>query len=449
MPSSAQTKVSGPKKENKHSVAKNATQSVPIRDASSKSTKGDSAKAYENTPAPPLTSKAVQGKTPSDPAQPLVKSVQDTTEEGSSGVGVNKKKQKRRQKEAARKAAEQASLNGPPLDPELVGVPNAEYQDLVKEMEEAHARGQTNGYSYGGSEYDDNQEYEPDEEALYYAEGSSQAYRDAYAPHTNGHTVHDYIPQDALAGKSKKKKKAKANSFSQDAYSRENPSLAVQRSYQTPPPPPPPPLSQNGLPNTHRSTHNDSKDRIWNTSTAEERERIKEFWLSLGEEDRRSLVKVEKEAVLKKMKEQQKHSCSCTVCGRKRTAIEEELEVLYDAYYEELEVYANPDQPSPNHGVPPRNYAHPVARMPPNRPSHVQRPHASRGRIQELRDDEELDEEDYDEDEDDEGFSDDEQTMRPPADRTAEFLNFGKNLTVQGAPEPAYAVIRPNVLIYS
>jgi len=41
------------------------------------------------------------------------------------------------------------------------------------------------------------------------------------------------------------------------------------------------------------------------------------------------------------MKEQQKHSCTCVVCGRKRVAIEEELEVLYDAYYEELEQYAN------------------------------------------------------------------------------------------------------------
>ncbi|KAF9804679.1 hypothetical protein IEO21_09293 [Rhodonia placenta] len=44
------------------------------------------------------------------------------------------------------------------------------------------------------------------------------------------------------------------------------------------------------------------------------------------------------------MKEQQKHSCSCAVCGRKRNAIEEELEVLYDAYYEELEQYANYQQ---------------------------------------------------------------------------------------------------------
>jgi len=50
----------------------------------------------------------------------------------------------------------------------------------------------------------------------------------------------------------------------------------------------------------------------------EERERIKEFWLGLGEDERRNLVKIEKDTVLKKMKEQQKHSCSCAVCGRKR-----------------------------------------------------------------------------------------------------------------------------------
>lgn len=58
--------------------------------------------------------------------------------------------------------------------------------------------------------------------------------------------------------------------------------------------------------------------KIWSTSSTEERERIKEFWLGLGEQDRKSLVKVEKENVLKKMKDQQKHSCGCAVCGRKR-----------------------------------------------------------------------------------------------------------------------------------
>lgn len=62
-------------------------------------------------------------------------------------------------------------------------------------------------------------------------------------------------------------------------------------------------------------------NKIWGTSSTEERERIKEFWLGLGEEERRNLVKIEKDTVLRKMKEQQKHSCSCAVCGRKRFVI--------------------------------------------------------------------------------------------------------------------------------
>lgn len=38
-----------------------------------------------------------------------------------------------------------------------------------------------------------------------------------------------------------------------------------------------------------------------------EREKIRDFWISLRDDERRALVKLEKEAVLKKMKEQQKH----------------------------------------------------------------------------------------------------------------------------------------------
>lgn len=55
------------------------------------------------------------------------------------------------------------------------------------------------------------------------------------------------------------------------------------------------------------------------------------------------------------MKEQQRHGCSCAVCGRKRGAIEEELEVLYDAYYDELESYAFHQQrhKSSNGAIPP------------------------------------------------------------------------------------------------
>lgn len=74
--------------------------------------------------------------------------------------------------------------------------------------------------------------------------------------------------------------------------------------------------SKNNPNSSGPSVNNNSK--IWSTSTTEERERIKEFWLSLGEEERRNLVKIEKDTVLRKMKEQQKHQCGCAVCGRKR-----------------------------------------------------------------------------------------------------------------------------------
>lgn len=136
------------------------------------------------------------------------------------------------------------------------------------------------------------------------------------------------------------------------------------------------------------------------------------------------------------MKEQQKHSCSCTVCGRKRTAIEEELEVLYDAYYEELEQYANNQHLSLEDGTPimphPRLYTHPMARMPPSRNTHpLNSQRASSGRIQELDEDDEGDDEDYsDEDEEDE-LSEEEPEELPPGP-AADFFNFGNSLTVQG-----------------
>lgn len=94
----------------------------------------------------------------------------------------------------------------------------------------------------------------------------------------------------------------------------------------------------------HGPPHPPPQQRIWSTSTAEERERIKDFWLGLTDSERRNLVQVEKQAVLTKMKESQKHTCTCAVCGRKRSAIESELEVLYNMYFEELQQYANHQQ---------------------------------------------------------------------------------------------------------
>ncbi|TWU71986.1 Stress response protein nst1 [Metarhizium rileyi] len=179
-----------------------------------------------------------------------------------------------------------------------------------------------------------------------------------------------------------------------------------------------------------------SRDKIWSTSNHEERERIKEFWLGLGEDERKSLVKVEKDAVLKKMKEQQKHTCSCTVCGRKRTAIEEELEGLYDAYYLELEQFANHGDGPPMLQPPPRDFPpRPRRRLPsnytPQQPSH--------GRIVEHvgnEDDEDELEEVYSEDDaEDDEFSDDEppEQFHNPYDRDmTDFLAFGSSLQVKG-----------------
>jgi len=359
----------------------------------------------------------------------------------SSNPPVNRKKQKRRQKQAARMAAEQQLSSS--LGEEITYGENghASYSNVGHIHKPPRSHNAHDDFEYGDPDFDDPEQYEPAEgENLYYTDDEGRIYRNPYIAgqsSANGHPPNGFI-STGNTDQRPKKKKAKARSLPQheatgDAL-RGSSTIPPSTLQVPPPPPPPPPLSNAAL----RSAHSISRDRIWNTSTAEERERIKEFWLSLGEEDRRSLVKVEKEAVLRKMKEQQKHSCSCTVCGRKRTAIEEELEVLYDAYYEELEQYANHTQTRLDDGTPimppPRMYGHPMARMPPDRiPPLMNAQHPSRGRIQELADeDDEGDDEEYSEEDDDgEEYSDDEpqEELRGPA---ADFFNFGNSLTVQG-----------------
>ena len=377
---------------------------------------------------------------------------QDTVDDANSSTGVNKKKQKRRQKEAARKAAEQPPTVISERTQEIPNGADGAYQNIVKEMASAQAQGQANGYGDGGSDYDDPEHYEPDDGEEYYTDDINRPHQNSYDPtQINGHGPHSYAPLEPPGGKAKKKKKSKSGTTSQDVQPAPKSMPFSSTQGLQPPPPPPPPLSGN-----HRSAHHNSKDRIWNTSTAQERERIKEFWLSLGEEDRRSLVKVEKEAVLKKMKEQQKHSCSCTVCGRKRTAIEEELEVLYDAYYEELEQYANTDggrQGTNADGTPmlasSRMYPHPMTRVPPNRHSQNLSSRSSRGRIHEVGDDDEAGEDaDYSEEDDEDELSDDE-LVEEPTREAVDFFNFGKNLTVKGTQfSRIYSHIRTVLMHY-
>lgn len=80
--------------------------------------------------------------------------------------------------------------------------------------------------------------------------------------------------------------------------------------------------------------------KIWTQSSVQDRENIRRFWLELNEAERRDLLQIEKDAVLRKMKEQHRHSCGCAVCGRKKVNIEMELDQLYEQYYDELRLYA-------------------------------------------------------------------------------------------------------------
>lgn len=307
---------------------------------------------------------------------------------------VNRKKQKRREKEAAKKAAHEP-LSPAPTRNGVSGAPG-------------HLPAQAPHYAE-----DDLDEGPYDDEGDYYSDDEVEHYEHTYA---NGHYQQGYahVPLPGSSSKKPRRKKKGASA------------------------PPPLAYTQHVAPHhgpapSHAVTRSGKKDRIWNTSTDEERERIREFWLSLGEDDRKSLVKIEKEAVLRKMKEQQKHSCSCSVCGRKRTAIEEELEVLYDAYYEELEQYAHHQQ-DVGRFLPDANFGH-ASSAPHPRP--LMNTHPPPGHYE---DDEE--EEEYSEEADEAEYSDSEISSDPDygSERSlpqhhheaTDFLHFGNSLQVKG-----------------
>ena len=302
---------------------------------------------------------------------------------------VNRKKQKRRQKAAAKAAEQEATATAGSTTDGL------------------------NGHSTPSPSLHSTR-----------AVGNSDERKDVLTENSGEQPENDDASQSAKKKNKKKKKKKNGggNDSTADASS--------------------PPLENSMSGTNAQQTAGNSKDKIWSTSNHEERERIKRFWLELGEDERKSLVKVEKDAVLKKMKEQQKHTCSCTVCGRKRTAIEEELEGLYDAYYQELEQFANNGEAPPM--LPASTAEHlmnSVPRIPPSGYNRHQPP--ARGRIVEhvTEDDEEddLGDEIFSEDEvDDDEYS--ERDEPPETDEfsdirgaeVADFLTFGNSLQVKG-----------------
>ncbi|KAI0098288.1 hypothetical protein GGR51DRAFT_565740 [Nemania sp. FL0031] len=348
-------------------------------------------------PSPTTTSSSrggapTNGTIPSEPPPP---------------TAVNKKKQKRRAKAAAKAAAEKentTTVNGLPSPASTSSAPLPTHR---KHPPTPHRIPPTERIPSQPNQYNDDdwgEETESDD-------GHQGTFgRDAQHMSTNG--------TGPKSKKSKKKKKTKKEAAMESESARPS-----------------------GI----------SREKIWNTSNQEERERIKQFWLGLGEEERKSLVKVEKDAVLRKMKEQQKHTCSCSVCGRKRTAIEEELEGLYDAYYQELESYANQPHTHVPPVFPPKRFA-PVSGLPVHPsgviPSRYTNHHPSRGRIVEHVDNEEdelqggdedyTDEEDLEEEEDEdepeeiprEPYVNDEELPRDPY--ANDFFNFGASLTVKG-----------------
>jgi hypothetical protein len=338
---------------------------------------------------------------------------------------VNRKKQKRREKERERDAAKAAKAAANGAQPSSNVNEKRQIQDL-----EARFREQGLDDQYG-----ENGQFDPAEHEPYYSD--DDAYSGSYEQ--NGYDTNGYVPSHSnpLGKASKKKKKGKAHlQYSDHNHNHAHLGINNLSSHNHVSLPIPASLASASLPRGPGI----SKEKIWNTSSQEERERIKEFWLSLGEDERKSLVKVEKDAVLKKMKEQQKHSCSCTVCGRKRTAIEEELEVLYDAYYEELEQYANGqgDGRPPPMMPPARRFGAMSGLQPPNRLPPAFNGQPSRGRIveqlgdEEDEDDDEGDEEYSEDDEDEEEDYDDEEPEELPRTHATDFFNFGNSLTVQG-----------------
>jgi hypothetical protein len=368
--------------------------------------------------------KSTAGAKPSQAIVPgRINAVGDEFEGGPPGSSVNRKKQKRRLKQAARAAEQETTLYPTARNP-ITSNGHSHHSHGGHFQGGRISHSAKSGLDYPDQEFDD-----PDHE--YYTDDD---YRETfYDPHnpSNGHVPSSYLPP-AGASKKKSKKKKKGRSESDDPYLGQgggSSSGHLPHGMSQAPPPPPQPLSNTVM----RSSNYLSKDRIWDNSTQEERERIKEFWLGLSEADRRSLVKVEKEAVLRKMKEQQKHSCSCTVCGRKRTAIEEELEVLYDAYYEELEQYANHQQGHPGSaGFMPGAPSKFDQLNRPDSQGHLLSPFINTpSQIAKLGDEVDApDVEDFSDETDGDDYSD--ELEDEPQGPAADFLNFGNSLTVQG-----------------
>ncbi|KAK3843636.1 MAG: salt tolerance down-regulator-domain-containing protein [Linnemannia gamsii] len=360
---------------------------------------------------------------------------------GSINASHKKKKKKRSKKKALERIEESEQRTGGPRHHQ-----HQHHADC--QHDHPHHHHHDSGHHHHDDEdeddedfYSDEEVYEPETPSMVSASGAGavsaegSSHQDAsIAAASTSQTI------GSTASKKKKKKKKKttnpnsspsfvSNSFSQHNHNHNHSHLNNSKAM---------------VPTGHRNGHehgsmvkhshdnHTQNDGFWHYSDAEERQRIREFWFQLREEERRSLVRVEKEAVLKKMKEQQRHSCSCSLCGRKRTAIEEELELLYDAYYDELEQYANQQQPSEGHVL---TYAQ-------HAPAFEDDELSDESRGSDEEDDEDDEDDDDDEDEDDEDDDEEEDDEYEDEDDEEEYEDEISN---RQAPFP-YRSGFPNTL---
>lgn len=155
---------------------------------------------------------------------------------------VNRKKQKRREKEAAKKASQD-----PPLPVNTRNGAHAHQPHLHQSAPQ-----------YADPELDD---MAYDNEGDYYSEDDGEALHYDHAYGTNGHYQPGYghAPMPTAGNKKPRKKKRSTTAAP--------PPLAYAQHVAT---------RHSPVPN-HSMARTGKNDRIWNTSTAEERERIREF----------------------------------------------------------------------------------------------------------------------------------------------------------------------------
>ncbi|KAF9910773.1 Stress response protein nst1 [Linnemannia zychae] len=354
------------------------------------------------------TMSAVTARDGSSSSEPLQGHKGSSTSSSHNGIlfgSINASHKKKKKKRSKKKALERIEESE-----QRTGGPRHQHQHHADcQHDHLHHHHHDSGHHHHDEDDEDDEDFYSDEE-VYDPEAPSMASTSgagaASAESSNCHDASTIAAAStgqntgSTASKKKKKKKKKPSnvnpspSFASNSYSQHNHNHNHSH----------PNNSKAIVPAGHRNGHehgsmvkhthdnHTQNDGFWHYSDAEERQRIREFWFQLREEERRSLVRVEKEAVLKKMKEQQRHSCSCSLCGRKRTAIEEELELLYDAYYDELEQYANQQQPSEGHTL---TYAQ-------HAPAFEDDELSDESRGSDEEDDEDEDDDDEDEDDDDE-----------------------------------------------